>query len=64
MNGLRNQPWYPLLPLVPIHILATSAISQTASSTPLPPSSALDSTFFMWGCVFTCCSVFGKTLSG
>lgn len=22
MNGLRNQPWYPLLPLVPIHILA------------------------------------------
>lgn len=22
MKGLRNQPWYPLLPLVPIHILA------------------------------------------
>ena len=22
MNGLRKQPWYPFLPLVPIHILA------------------------------------------
>lgn len=22
MKGLRNQPWYPLLPLVSIHILA------------------------------------------
>ncbi len=64
MNGLRNQPWYPLLPLVPIQFWLTSAISQTASSTPRLHSLALASAFFMWDCAFICCSVFGKTLSG
>ena len=47
MNGLRNQPWYPLLPLVPIQFWLTSAISQTASSTLRLPSLALGSSFFM-----------------
>ena len=64
MKGLRNQPWYPLLPLVPIHILAYICNFIDCFYNAALPSLALGSVSFMWDCAFICCFAFGKMPSG